>query len=275
MTLKLAIFGNPVEHSLSPVLHTYFGKQAGIDVSYERILVPEGGFAAAADSFFASGGAGCNVTVPCKQDAFAYAGECTERARKAAASNALKKLDGGGIFADNTDGAGLVEDLRSLGTDFPSCDVLVIGAGGAAMGILDEIWHERPRSITVTNRTLSNAQKLASQFGYIKVIPQEEVRGSYGLVLNASSSSLHGVLPEIDESVLAGAGCVYDLMYSRDGTTVLTEKARALGAACVHDGIGMLVCQAVLSFRLWTGADIDIPKAKDYLRGAIAQKGSS
>ena len=161
MTDKYLVFGNPIAHSMSPDLHTFFADSTNQDLVYDRELVEDGCFNLQADRFFDNGGRGCNITVPCKLDAYNYADTLSEYAKAAGAVNTLKKMEDGTIYGDNTDGRGLVYDLKRLGCVLKGAKVLIIGAGGATQGILKPILEEEPESITIANRTFEKAQKLS------------------------------------------------------------------------------------------------------------------
>lgn len=266
MTSHYAVLGNPVAHSLSPDIHAFFAKNTHEDLEYGRVLVPKGEFAKTADAFFEHCD-GCNITVPCKGDAFKYADELTPWAQAAGAVNTLKKLDGGKILGDNTDGRGLAADLKRLGIKVAGARLLIIGAGGAARGILKPLAEEKPAVITIANRTFEKAQDLAAAFpGIAAAARLGEARGPFDLIINASSSSLKGVLPAVDESVYQGCGCAYDLMYRPDGHTLFSDHAKEAGAARAYDGFGMLIMQAALSFALWRGIMPDAELACRHFR---------
>ena len=268
--IKLAVLGNPVDHSLSPQLHAFFGEHCGLDVSYTRVKVPHRHFDECASRFFAEGGTGCNVTVPCKGEALAFAQRMTHRAQLAGAANTLCHLDADTFLADNTDGAGLVMDLGALGFTLRNSRILIIGAGGAARGILDELRHEQPASITITNRTYLRALELSRRFEGVEAAEQKDLHPGFDLIINASASSLHQVLPMLDDRVLAGCSLAYDLMYTPTSQTVFTRHAAKLGVAQVSDGLGMLICQGALSFRLWTGREPDLDAARSHMRTLLA-----
>lgn len=251
---KFTIFGNPVSHSFSPVLQTFFAGQCGDEIHYDRTLVPPGGFRACAEEFFRQQqGFGSNVTMPCKLDACAFADELSPWARAAGAVNTLMQRPDGSIYGDNTDGRGLAADLKRLGCRVGGARVLVIGAGGAAQGIILPLLNEKPASLTLVNRTESKAFKIAAAYGkQVQVSLFSQLRPEYDLILNAASTSIKGVLPPVADEVLAAASVVYDLMYS-DSATVLMRRAQELGVKQVYDGFGMLIMQGALSYELWMG----------------------
>lgn len=251
-----AVFGNPIAHSRSPWIHARFAAQTGEALSYEAILAPTDGFAAAIDAFRARGGRGANVTVPFKLDAFALADRRSERAEAAGAANTLIFSDEG-TLADNTDGAGLVRDLVFLGRPLEGRRVLLLGAGGAARGALLPLIAEKPSRLVVANRTASRAAALiAGREAAVTELAAcgfDELSGSvFDVVINATSSSLAGEAPPLPQGLYAPDSLAYDMMYGRDETAFL-KAARGLGASALSDGLGMLVEQAAESFFLWRG----------------------
>lgn len=271
MTLKFAVFGNPIEHSLSPVIHQFFAQSLKLDISYEKILVTST-FKEALTEFLAHGGKGCNITVPCKLEAFALANTKSARASFAKACNTLKKLDDGSLYGDNTDGAGLILDLKSLQVEFKNKRFLVIGAGGAVRGILNEIYKEHVQNITVINRTYAKVKALKQDFPFIEIAENLSSDCEFDVIVNASSSSLYHVLPNLSDEVLKKARYVYDLMYDAHEDTIFIKHAKQLGVKHCADGLGMLICQAALAFELWTDKLPDINEAKLFLRNYLKAK---
>lgn len=262
---QYVVFGNPIQHSKSPFIHTLFARQTQQPMSYVAQCAPVGGFIDAAKSFFAQGGRGCNITVPFKEEAYQFADRLTERARLAGAVNTLKKLDDGEILGDNTDGEGLVQDLLAQQVSLQGAQILLIGAGGAARGVLKPLLDQHPASITVTNRTLAKAEQLAEQFAcYGKIIAQPfaHIDHSYDVIINSTSASLAGELPALSPIIFASHSTCYDMMYGK-GMTVFNQWARQHGCVQVIDGLGMLVGQAAESFMLWRGLR---PGTKQVLR---------
>ncbi len=269
MTDRYAVLGNPVEHSLSPLIHSHFAKVTGQDLSYERILVPQGKFEEIAGEFFAQGGLGCNITVPCKIDALNYAkanGDLSENAQTVQAVNTLKHQDGK-VYGENTDGGGLCFDLKRLQCPLTGSNLLLIGAGGAARGILRALLQEGALSIAICNRTFEKALELVrmTKDERVTALPFDKLEGRFEVIINASSSSLHKTLPPVADEICKEALFAYDLMYTPQGKTVFTEHFARWGVkAC--DGLGMLVSQAALSFKLWRDVMPDIEQTLDYLR---------
>src|SRR5436190_212016 len=192
---RYAVFGNPISHSLSPAIHALFAKAEGDSIEYRAFEIREGRFATFAQSFFDAGGCGANVTLPFKVDAFHWAATRSARADLAGAANFLVKR-GGAIEADNTDGAGLVADLtQNLGIELGGARVLLLGAGGAARGVIAPLLALAPRSLLVANRTASRAQDLADRFaslGPIEAASLDAIPGALDLVINATSGGTRG-----------------------------------------------------------------------------------
>ncbi|MFH1602299.1 MAG: shikimate dehydrogenase [Pseudomonadota bacterium] len=251
---QYAVIGNPVAHSISPRIHAEFARQTMQDLSYELLLAPIDAFLASAGAFRARGGRGLNVTLPFKGEAFRFATTCSERARAAQAVNTLR-FDGDAIFGDNTDGAGLVNDLiRNLDRTIAGRRVLLLGAGGAARGVIGPLLAQQPARLTLANRTLEKAQLLAQSFrGAIEADGYAGLAGrQFDLVINATSASLSGALPPLPHGIFAHGALAYDMMYGKDHTPFLAF-ARGEGAASLADGLGMLVEQAAESFFIWRG----------------------
>jgi len=262
---KYAVFGNPISQSKSPFIHTLFARQTNQNLEYTAKTAPPEEFAAAAEAFFAEGGKGCNITAPFKEQAFQFADRLTERAKLAGAVNTLKKLDDGEIIGDTTDGAGLVQDLLAMQVELKDARILLIGAGGAARGVIQPLLEQNPQQLVITNRTYSKAQQLAEMFesfGNISATPMDNVEQAYDVVINASSSGLHGDLPAISADIFDANSTCYDMVYGK-GVTRFNQWALDNGAAKAFDGLGMLVGQAAESFMLWRGLR---PGTKQILR---------
>lgn len=259
------VFGNPIAQSKSPFIHTLFARQTNQSLTYTTQSPATDAFVQAASEFFAEGGKGCNVTVPFKEDAFRFANRVTERAQLAGAVNTLKKLDDGEILGDNTDGEGLVQDLLQYQVMLKGARILLIGAGGAARGVIKPLLDQQPAEIVVTNRTYAKAQQLVEMFqpyGKISAQPMEAVSESFDLIINSTSSSLSGELPAISSAIFSPQSTVYDMMYGA-GKTTFNQWATDNGAIKIYDGLGMLVGQAAESFMLWRGLR---PGTKQILR---------
>jgi shikimate dehydrogenase len=258
MTDKYAVFGNPIAHSKSPDIHRQFAEQTGQALSYEKQLVDPQGFEAAADAFFAGGGKGLNITVPFKQDAYAYVARTTPRARRAGAVNTLTLEADGTILGDTTDGIGLVGDIvHNLGWEIRHKKVLILGAGGAVRGVLEPLLEQQPQHVVIANRTVDKALQLAkgfAEFGYLLGCGFDMLgEQQFDLVINGTSASLQGDLPPLPDSLInpdAGTVC-YDMLYGAEPTPFMQWAAER--GALVSDGLGMLVGQAAESFALWRG----------------------
>ena len=251
---RYAVFGNPVAHSRSPAIHQMFAAQEGVAIEYERLLAEPGCFAQAAAAFFAAGGAGANVTVPFKTDACAWADSLSERARAAGAANTLIKQANGRIHADNTDGLGLVADIgRNFQVALAGKRILLIGAGGAARGVILPLLECRPASLTIANRTAAKAQELAAIFSIRAAGLGELPAAGFDIIINATSGSLSGQVPTSAPAVFAQCELAYDMAYGRESTAFMRFAAEA-GAGRSADGLGMLVEQAAESYRLWRGS---------------------
>lgn len=250
---RYAVIGHPVAHSLSPDIHAAFARACDQDLQYERLLAPLDGFRQTVTQFRASGGQGANVTVPFKEEAFRLADRLSDRARSAGAVNTLR-FDGPLAFGDNTDGAGLVADLHgNLGTELAGRGILLIGAGGAARGVLQPLLAQRPRHLVIVNRTLEKAQGLAAKSALVQACAFSDLAGrQFDVLINATSASLSGELPPLPSGLFAPGALAYDMMYGKYETSFIAW-ARAQGAARLADGLGMLVEQAAESFFLWRG----------------------
>lgn len=249
-----AVVGNPIAHSKSPQIHSAFAAQTQQAMQYEKLLWPKEGFAQEAQAFFAAGGAGLNVTVPFKEDAYAFAQQHTVRAQQAGAVNTLKRLENGQILGDNTDGAGLVADLKRLGWILAHKRILLLGAGGAARGVIGPLLAENPVSITIANRTPSKAAQLVTLFGNnpLMATSLEDLNGPFDIIINGISAGLHGEMPALPSSIWGSHTRAYDMVYGPSRTPFLTLAAEH-GAVDSADGLGMLVGQAAEAFFLWRG----------------------
>src|SRR5450631_897995 len=252
---RYAVIGNPVSHSLSPAIHLQFAHQLGEAIEYTALLAPLDDFGGEARRFFDGGGRGANVTLPFKIDAFRFAGHVTQRARLAGAANFLA-IEADGIRADNTDGIGLVTDhVENLGVHLEGSRILIVGAGGAARGVIAPLLEADPLCMVIANRTAERARELAQRFAAkgrveavaLGAIPNEE----FDLVLNAPSASTRGQQLALPAHVLRAGALAYDMAYG-PGAASFLARARAQGMRA-SDGLGMLVEQAAESFRLWRG----------------------
>ena len=262
MTDRYAVIGHPISHSKSPEIHKLFAEQTGEDISYVAIEAPLGGFAETIDRLRLEGYKGCNVTVPFKFEAFELAKRRSERAQTAQAVNTLK-FDGD-IFGDNTDGAGLVRDIeKNLGKKLEGKRVLLMGAGGASYGVALPLLQTHCM-LTVANRTIEKAIKLASAFQGIQASNYADLAGrQFDVIINATSSGLTDDLPPLPQGVFADGALAYDMMYGKE--TPFMAFARANGAT-VADGLGMLIEQAAEAFYIWRGVRPDTQPVIETLR---------
>ena len=258
MTDRYAVIGHPVAHSKSPQIHAVFAGLTLQDMTYEAILAPLDGFADAVRAFIATGGRGMNVTVPFKLEAYALAVTRSPRAEAAKAVNTLA-FSPAGIHGDNTDGLGLVADLRrNRGLELAGRRILLLGVGGAARGVLLPLLEEKPAALTLANRTAAKALALGEEFAPLAgscafaASGFAELAGrQFDLVINATAASLADEALALPTGLYAPDSLAYDMVYGRE--TPFLAAARAQGAARMADGLGMLVEQAAESFFLWRG----------------------
>lgn len=253
MTDRYAVIGNPVAHSRSPSIHARFAKQTGHDIEYGRLLAPLDGFVRVVERFRAEGGRGLNVTLPFKLEAYAWAGRRSGRAQAAGAVNTLRFDDDGTAFGDNTDGAGLVRDVQQrLGLPLAGRAVLVLGAGGAARGVVGPLLDAGVARLVIANRTPARAIALAEAFAQARACDFAALDAGFDLVVNATSAGLSDERLPISDAVLGAATLCYDMVYAARDTAFV---AQALAAGCprASDGLGMLVEQAAESFLVWRG----------------------
>lgn len=275
---RYCVMGNPVEHSKSPWIHARFAALTGQPVDYGRRLVPLDGFAQAVAAFRAEGGRGCNVTVPFKFEAAGLATARSERAALAGACNTLRFDAGGAIYGDNTDGVGLVADLqRNAGVPLRGQDVLLLGAGGAAAGVLGPLLQASPRRVVVANRTVAKAQAVVARHHglaeacevALQASGLDEVTGAFDVMVNGTASSLGGQDVPVHERVLKPGALALDMMYGAAAAGFL-DWARRHGAVG-RDGLGMLVEQAAEAFLLWRGVRPPSGQVLDELRAELAR----
>lgn len=274
---RYAVVGNPIAHSKSPSIHAQFAAATGEPVEYDRLLAPLDGFVEHVQAFRAAGGRGLNVTVPFKLEAHALAHRLSPRAAAAGAVNTLR-FDEDGIFGDNTDGFGLVRDIEvNLGVPLKGARVLLLGAGGAARGVVLPMLERNPLEITIVNRTAHKAHALIEQFEDAAREfgcringggPQAVDAKPYDVIINATAGSLDAALPECDARAFGAGSLAYDMMYGAE-PTVFMRHAESLGARAA-DGLGMLVEQAAESFFVWRGVRPDGAPVLADLRAQIA-----
>lgn len=276
MPQHFIVIGNPIAHSKSPDIHHAFGVQAGLDVRYQRQYCPDdaASFRAVVAAFFHGGGMGANVTVPFKQVAYDECrthGSLSEHAQVAGAVNTLLLKDGS-LYGDNTDGQGLVNHIHRLGWTLKGARVALIGAGGAARGVVLPLLQAGIATLTIANRTLNKADTLVTELSaaspliaeqQIATCATSDLHSTFDVIINATSIGLSGErLPLADDLSCTYA---YDMMYGR---TLPFLQHFATQGAQTSDGYGMLIGQAALSFARWTGAVIDVAAATATLAAA-------
>lgn len=269
---RFVVFGNPIKHSRSPQIHRLFAEQVGITLSYKTQWVPLDKFPESLDTFFKQGD-GANVTTPFKEQAYAVADELTERALLAGAVNTLKRLDNGKLLGDNTDGIGLITDLKRLQVVAPDTKVLLLGAGGAARGVIKPLL-DTNCCVTLVNRTHAKAEHLAELFsnqGVINALVADQLIGrDFDLIINATAAGIDGEILPIPNQVFHPSIYCYDMFYQKSLTPFLLW-AKQQGATHYADGLGMLVGQAAHAFELWHGLLPDIVPVLAELRKATVE----
>ncbi len=257
---KFAVVGNPVNHSLSPVIHQQFARQFDIQLEYTKIQVEAGEFQNVVNTFRHQGGAGLNVTVPYKTDAYAISQQLSTSATLAKAVNTLI-FNAESIKGDNTDGTGLVNDLiHNHGFNITNKSILILGAGGAVSGVLGPLLIQQPQVIVIANRTVAKAIDLQQNFSHLGSIigcGLDQIKSlKFDLIINGTAASLAGQTPSIDIDLLKDVQFAYDMMYASEAT-VFMRWAQANGVEWVADGLGMLVEQAAAAFEIWHGVKPD------------------
>ena len=270
------VMGHPVAHSQSPWIHTRFAELTGQDILYTKREIPLDHFAASVQAFFDEGGHGCNITVPFKFEAAELATHTSERGLLAQACNILT-FSGGKITADNTDGLGLVDDIeQNAGVPLKGKRVLLMGAGGAAAGVLGPLINAQPAHISVANRTLHRAELLTARHQSLAALQNVELQahdlkhldGAFDIVINGTASSLGGHGVPVTARVLKPGALAYDMMYG-PGARPFMDWARAHGAV-PRDGLGMLVGQAAEAFYIWRGVMPPAGQVLGELRAKLA-----
>ena len=271
-TDRYAVVGYPVRHSWSPFIHGLFAKQTGQSLTYTRMEIAPEHLQTEVAAFFESGGKGLNITVPHKQAACLLTRYRTPRAEIAGAVNTIAAQETG-LLGDNTDGAGLVTDLRrNLSLALDNTRILLLGAGGAARGVLGPLLGESPEYLEIANRDGNRAVQLAKEFA-----PLGDIAGcgfdaisadkTFDLVLNATSASLQDSVPPIPPSVIGPTTLCYDMAYGK-GDTAFTRWAKNAGAGRAETGWGMLVEQAAEAFFLWRGVKPDTKPVLEAVKNA-------
>lgn len=268
---QYAVFGNPIAHSKSPRLQMAFAEQTEQAITYTAQCIDEDNFFSAAAEFFVQGGKGLNITVPFKLDACQFADELTTRAQRAGAVNTLIKKEQK-IIGDNTDGVGLLTDIRDI-LQWPVVNsrVAILGAGGAVRGIIEPLLSAGVKEIIIANRTVEKAIQLAKDFsdlGNISGCEFSALSEKFDLIINGTSASLHGELPPLPEYFFHEKSYCYDMMYGKE-PTIFMQAALNKGAENVSDGLGMLVCQGAESFYQWRGVKPNPKPVIDQIRNEL------
>ena len=279
---RYAVIGNPVSHSKSPFIHARFAEQTGEPIEYTHLLAPIDAFVPHVRTFMEAGGRGLNVTVPFKLDAHALSTTLSPRAAAAGAVNTLR-FDAAGIHGDNTDGFGLVRDIEvNLATPLKGARILLLGAGGAARGVVLPTLERAPHTLTIVNRTAGKASALVDQFSAAAQAAGCRLSGgsataiepgAYDVIINATAGSLDAALPEFDDGAFGSGTLAYDMMYGAQ-PTVFMQHAQTLGARAA-DGLGMLVEQAAESFYSWRGVRPDGAPVLAQLRQMLSAPGAA
>jgi shikimate dehydrogenase len=269
---RYAVVGNPVSHSLSPRIHARFAEQTGQAIAYQAIEIAAGEFEPGIRELQRQGYAGLNVTVPFKRDAWAICDRRSRLADDAGAVNTLTLRPDGEIEGDNTDGTGLVRDLEAnLRFNLGGAHVLLLGAGGAARGVIGPLLERAPGSLTIANRSAQKAVDLARDFSHRGPIRAQEFEAlseaRFNLVVNATAAGLTGDLPPLADTCIGADTLCYDMMYDLAAPTAFVDWARRRGAAQACDGLGMLVEQAAEAFLIWRGTRPDSRDVMRMLRG--------
>lgn len=249
-----AVIGNPVEHSLSPAIHEMFARQEGAEIEYVKVLSPLDGFNETVQKLVKDGVKGFNITVPFKEEAAKLGGKVSDEVKESGAANTVK-VEGGdpkGWLIDNTDGRGLANDLWMRGIDPAGARTLIIGAGGAARGLIPVFKVIGTVDLTVANRSPQKLEVFKEKFK-VATSSFEELEGTrWDLIINATSSALKGEAPNVPDSIFEDATLAYDLVYAKEPTPFM-KKAQEKGVGIVKDGLGMLVEQAAIAYSIWRG----------------------
>nr|VFJ88533.1 MAG: shikimate dehydrogenase [Candidatus Kentron sp. H]VFJ90495.1 MAG: shikimate dehydrogenase [Candidatus Kentron sp. H]VFJ96668.1 MAG: shikimate dehydrogenase [Candidatus Kentron sp. H] len=288
---RYGVMGHPIGHTKSPFIHTRFAKQTGQSTEYSAMHVLPGEFAQAIAAFQAKGGKGLSITLPFKEEAKDLVEVLTSRARRANSVNTIRFDESGEKYGDNTDGIGLIRDLQiNHRISMAGQRILLLGAGGAARGVIGPLLDERPKKLIIANRTPEKARTLAAQFLSERFLPEKalselsqkdiqkvSIKGcgldeigseSFDLIVNATSASLEGRIPPLPDTVLRAGGSCYDLMYDVNRPTAFVSWGKQHGASRSVDGLGMLVEQAAESFYYWRKVRPDTKPVIAALRNA-------
>ncbi|MDA9181324.1 shikimate dehydrogenase [Gammaproteobacteria bacterium] len=268
---KYAVFGNPIEHSMSPLIHEYFAKNLKINLSYVPILGSLGKFEKEAKIFLGNGGSGFNVTLPFKEDAFRLAETKSKIARITGSVNTIS-IKNGVIHGDNTDGIGFVKDMKNnIEYDFNDKKILLVGAGGAAMGVIPSILNENPSELKIYNRTFEKAKSLSDSFeniGPVEAVSQDKIhKHNFDLIINATSIGINNIKFELSKKILNTETVCYDMSYGKISNSFkMWSNENNLK---FHDGLGMLLEQAAESFYIW---ELQRPVITEELKNNLKQR---
>tara|TARA_B110001469_G_scaffold64299_1_gene61548 strand:+ start:8451 stop:9278 length:828 start_codon:yes stop_codon:yes gene_type:complete len=268
------VYGNPIKQSRSPFIHQYFAKETEQQLNYQSELVAVDGFDKKIRKFISEQGKGANITIPFKEQALAICDQLSERARLAGAVNTLSFIDGQ-ILGDNTDGLGLVQDLQRNNVKLKNSRILLLGAGGAAKGVILPLLECHPQMIVVANRTVSKAESICKQFNVDKNNSKltacgfDDVVNDFDIIINATSASLSGQVPSIPAQIISADVVCYDMVYGRELTPFLMW-AKEQGSEHLIDGLGMLVGQAAESFAIWREVKPEVESVIASLRKSLA-----
>jgi len=268
---KYAVFGNPIEHSMSPLIHEYFAKNLKINLSYVPILGSLGKFEKEAKIFLGNGGSGFNVTLPFKEDAFKLAETKSKIATITGSVNTIS-IKNGIIHGDNTDGIGFVKDMKNnIEYDFNDKKILVVGAGGAAMGVIPSILNENPSELKIYNRTFEKAKSLSDSFeniGPVEAVSQDKIhKHNFDLIINATSIGINNIKFELSKKILNTETVCYDMSYGKISNSFkMWSNENNLK---FHDGLGMLLEQAAESFYIW---ELQRPVITEELKNNLKQR---
>lgn len=270
---QYAVFGNPIAQSKSPLIHKAFAEETGQILDYRAILAPTDNFPESLRAFFSDPNAkGCNVTLPFKEQAAQWVDELSPAAKIAGAVNTIVRKQDGTFWGDTTDGYGLTLDLEQHGIQLQHKRILLVGAGGAARGVLLPIMERSPESLVIANRTEQKARTLASLIEDNRVtgcaFDELDQRGKFDLIINSTSASLSSLLPSIPDQLVANSAAVYDMVYLPEAT-IFMQHAKTLGVNITIDGLGMLVGQAAKSFSIWRGVEPNCKPVLEQLRKAL------
>jgi len=263
------VIGNPINHSKSPKIHLLFGQQVDHDIYYQKIPATDENFIATTERFFTEGGKGLNITVPFKEQAFQLADSLSKNAQSCGSVNTFTFSEDGRIHGENTDGIGLIIDLKNNQISLENTRVLILGAGGATRGIIPMIFASSVGSVVLCNRTMAKAELLQEEFlPYGEIICQtsEQLSGTFDLIINATSASLSSHIPDMPNTIIPGSIC-YDLSYSY-GDTPFQRWTKQNNSLKSLQGWGMLVEQAAESFYIWRGVR---PKTKEIIQRLQAE----